>query len=83
MPRRRTSPTKVGSSIGAMVDVFAPPISLLAKLGSILAHVEEGASEGGHAFDWFAVHSLLADREVQEWLTAMDKAGLLPVKRKG
>jgi hypothetical protein len=69
---------KQGSTIRAMVDVHAPPIALLAKIGSILARVEEGAGEGGGAFDWPALRSLLADREVQDWLAGMRDAGLLP-----
>jgi hypothetical protein len=73
---------KQGSSVRAMVDIHAPPIGLLAKIGSILVHVEEGAGEGGHAFDRMAVRSLLADREVQDWLGGMRDASLLPVKRR-
>jgi hypothetical protein len=75
------SPTKVGSNVRQMVDTFAPPVRLLAKIGSILVHVEEGHGEGGHDFDWIAVGSLLADREVQDWLDSMREKGLVPVKR--
>lgn len=72
---------KQGTSIRDMVDIHAPSLGLLAKLGSILVHVDEGAGEGGHEFDWAAVRSLLADREVQDWLVGMGRAGFLPVKR--
>jgi hypothetical protein len=72
---------KQGSTIRAMVDVFAPPVSLLAKLGSIIVHVEEAHGEGGHVFDWVVLGNLLADREVQDWLGGMRDKALLPVKR--
>ena len=65
-----------------MVDVFAPPLSLLCKLGSIVVHVEEGAGEDGHAYDWAAIRSLLADREVQGWIEGMRNKALVPVKRR-
>jgi len=65
----------------AFVDTFAPSLGLLTKLGSIIAHVDEGTGEGGHAFDWIAVRSLIADREVQEWLESMRAKALLPVPR--
>lgn len=60
---------------------LAPSVGLLAKLGSILVHVDEGAGAGGHALDWVAVQSLLADPEVRAWLAGMDAACLLPLKR--
>ena len=63
-------------------DVFAPPLSLLCKIGSIVVHVEEGAGEDGHAYDWAAIRSLLADREVQGWIEGMRKGALVPVKRR-
>jgi len=72
---------KQGTAIRAMADVFAPPVSLLAKIGSIIVHIEEGAGAGGHDFDWVVVRSLLADREVQDWLGGMRAKALLPVKR--
>lgn len=67
-----------------MATVFEtrnPPASLLAKRGSILVHVEEAESAGGHAFDWVAVKSLLADPEVRTWLATMDELGFLPRRR--
>lgn len=65
----------------SMVDVFAPRASLVAKVASILAHVEEGSTSGAHIFDWIAIRSLLADREVQEWLEGCRAHQLVPVKR--
>jgi hypothetical protein len=79
--RYQQSPTKSGSDFRAMADVYAPPVGLLAKLGSIVVHVDEGSGTGGHDFDWQAVRSLIADREVQEWLIGMDGKGLLPKRR--
>lgn len=73
--------TKVSSKVREMVDVFAPPVGLLCKLGSIIVHMDEGAGAGGHDFDWTAARSLLADREVQQWLKGMDAKGLLPKRR--
>lgn len=77
MSRKNSFIDKVADS----ADMHAPPIALLCKLGSIVVHVDEGAGEGGHQFDWTAVRQLLADREVQQWIEAMTKAGFLPVKR--
>ncbi len=77
----KQSPTKLTARIDGMVDVFAPPVSLLCKLGSIVVHVDEGSGAGGHAYDWAAVRSLIADREVQDWLVGMDGSGLLPKRR--
>lgn len=77
-PKQTRTP---GRKVAGIVDTFAPPIALLAKVGSILVHVDEAVGAGGHEFDWVAVRSLLADREVQEWLEGMRAKGLLPVKR--
>ena len=63
------------------MSVFRPSLSLLAKLGSIIVHAEEGASTDGHQFDWAAVSTLLSDPEVSEWLAGMRANALLPVKR--
>jgi len=79
--RYKQSPTKVASNMRQLVDTFAPSATLLCKLGSIIVHADEGAGENGHEFDWSAMRALLADREVQEWLTGMEAKGLLPVKR--
>lgn len=64
-----------------MSDPFKPSVGLLAKLGSIAQHIDEVSGEDGHQFDWVAIRSLLADREVTSWLDKMDKQGLLPVRR--
>ncbi len=69
------------SGVREMVDTFSPPLALLVKLGSIVVHIEEATSTNGHEFDWVALRSLLADREVQQWIESMDKKGFLPKKR--
>ncbi len=55
--------------VAAMSDLYSPPIGNFRKLGSIVAPVDEAASEDGHAFDWAAIRSLLADRVVQSWIS--------------
>lgn len=65
-----------------IVDTFSPPVQLIAKVGSILVHVDEALSDDGHRFDWATVRSMLADREVQQWLAALQSHALVPVKRK-
>lgn len=61
---------------------FVLPASLAAKVGSVLVHVEEGTSADGHAFDWEATRSLLGQADVVEWLRALQKLALVPVKRR-
>jgi hypothetical protein len=65
----------------AGVTPQAPEFALLVKLGSIVRHAEEAASDEGHPFDTLAVKTLLDDPDVVDWLAAMDRLGLLPVKR--
>jgi hypothetical protein len=60
---------------------FTIDAALAAKLGSILVHVEEGRSSAGHAFDWLAVDALMADAAVLEWIRALQKIALVPLKR--
>lgn len=63
-------------------DPLRPSLSLLSKLGSIAVHVEELASDDGHAFDKVAVAQLLTDPEVTAWLAGMHSMALLPRTRK-
>lgn len=72
----------VVTKIAQLSDTLQPPVQLLAKLGSIVAHVEEGSGAGGHAYDWVTVRSLVADREVQLWLKHMRDLTLIPLPRK-
>jgi hypothetical protein len=64
-----------------MPDPFTPSPSLLSKLGSIAVHVEELLGPTGHTFDKSALDSVLADPEVREWLAAMARMAMLPVRR--
>lgn len=59
----------------------APEFGLLVKLGSIVRHAEEAASPDGHGLDVLTIRTLLEDPDVVEWMAAMDRLGLLPVKR--
>lgn len=60
---------------------LTPSPALLCKLGSLIVHADEGRSMLGHAYDWTAFDSLLADANVQEWIHAMQRLAMLPVKR--
>lgn len=65
-----------------MIDTLAPPVAVLAKIGSIIVHLDEGSGNDGHQFDWIALGQLLADRDVQTWLDGMRGLALVPVKRR-
>lgn len=60
---------------------FAISPRLAAKVGSLIVHVDEALSPGGHEFDWTATRALLTDSEVVEWLRALQKMTLVPLKR--
>lgn len=66
-----------------MNDPLKPTPALLAKLGSLIVHVEEGSNAGGHEFDWSVVQMLIADQDVMDWVVSMEKLALVPVLRKG
>ncbi len=55
--------------------------TLAVKLGSIAVHADEMLSENRHRFDVAALRTLLDDKEVKEWLAAMDAKAFLPKKR--
>lgn len=68
------------------MSAIALNLSLLVKLGSIAVHADELTTMSpnavrGHEFDKQVIRQLLADPEVSEWLAAMAKDALLPVKR--
>ncbi len=58
-----------------------PSATLLCKLGSIVAHVDEMLSTKGHHFDLEVLKHLLQDGEVKEWIKQMDALALIPEKR--
>lgn len=62
-------------------DPLDPDLRLLVKLGSIAVHVDEFLSATGHHVDKTALDGLLKDAEVVEWVAAMTKMAMLPVKR--
>jgi hypothetical protein len=62
------------------MDCLKPKPSVLAKIGSIIVHIEE-IIDHGHAFDVIAMQGLLKDSEIQEWLGEMRKFALIPEKR--
>ena len=64
-----------------MSDPLKPSPALLAKLGSIVVHVDELLSDGGHEFDVQALKALLADDEVTAWLNEIRSMALIPEKR--
>ena len=66
----------------ALPRYMTPPLTILVKLGSIAVHVDEMLSDNGHPFDDIAVHSLLSDPELIDWMALMDAAGFLPKKRR-
>lgn len=63
------------------MNVLAPSPSLLAKLGSLIYHLEESMDSGGHEFDIAAAKQLRDDADVQEWFGGMRDLAMLPVKR--
>ncbi len=63
------------------MDSLNPPVTLIAKVGSILVHIEEGTEVGAHTFDWTAAQTLMKDPEVQEWIAGLRKLAFVPVKR--
>jgi hypothetical protein len=66
-----------------MAEALNPSPAVLAKIGSIVVHVDEALSPDGHSFDFTALRALIADPEVQDWLTGMSAMALVPRKRKG
>lgn len=65
----------------AEVTATTLTLSLAAKLGSVLAHLEEAASDNGHPFDVASAQSLAGDPEVIRWMAALRSLSLLPQRR--
>lgn len=56
---------------------------LLAKLGSIIGHVQELRSPlGDETFDGAAIDALLCDPQVRSWLADMRAIAMIPLPRK-
>lgn len=75
----KTKPT----TITEPASPFVLPPALAAKLGSIVVHMEELSSADGHSFDKIAIEALVADSDVQAWISQLRGMALVPVKRKG
>lgn len=65
-----------------MADVKNPSLTVLVLLGSLAVHVEEYLSPDGNPVDRNAIETILLNPELKEYLEAMNKMALLPVKRK-
>ena len=63
------------------MNPLKPDAKLLCKLGSIVIHIEELISSKGHPYDKSSLLGLLADEDINNWLTQMDKLALIPKKR--
>jgi hypothetical protein len=63
------------------IEPLNPDVRTLAKIGSILAHVEEFFGSGSHHFDKAAIDSLMADPDVIGWIEGMRRLALLPAPR--
>lgn len=46
-------------------------LSMAAKVGSVIVHADESASDAGHEFDLIALKSLLNDDEVRAFIEVM------------
>lgn len=58
-----------------------PTAGLLAKLAAAIVHAEDYSARG-HGFDLQRFRTSVEDPEVQDWLAAMTKLGMAPVKRR-
>jgi hypothetical protein len=56
-----------------------PPVTTLVKIAGVLTRVEEELSGEGRQFDGLAIKSLLADKEIRDWITGMNGLGLVPL----
>lgn len=64
-----------------MTNPLNPSPGLLAKLGSIIVHADEGIGPHGHEFDMQAMRSGLSDPDVKDWLHAMELMAMVPKQR--
>lgn len=62
-----------------MSDMLKPSMNLLVTLGSLAVHIEEFLSSDGHEVDLVAIQTLLANKELKDWIKEMGP--LLPLKR--
>ena len=64
-----------------MVKRTEIPLSLQAKIGSVLIHFEEASSRAGRLIDEETIRVLMQDAEVRRWMDGLRELALLPVKR--
>lgn len=64
------------------ISPLNPSARVLCKLGSVIVHAEELASDDGHELDRIALATLMQDQEVKDWLAAMRGLALIPEKRR-
>lgn len=63
------------------MDPLNPPATVLAKVGSVVRHLQEAMGDTGMALDVAVAERLLEDPELEAWLEEMDKLGLIPAMR--
>jgi hypothetical protein len=64
------------------MNPLKPTPALLAKLGSLIYHLEEAMDSGGHPDDLQAAVTLREDPDIKEWFQGMAELALVPVKRR-
>lgn len=76
-PERRKEIARMGAmSTNGKITI---PITLAAKLGSLVVHADEWINPGADRFDEAAIRALLDDSEIREWVYMLGP--LVPVKR--
>jgi hypothetical protein len=67
------------------MDALKPSPGLLCKIVSVLVHADEMRESKNnphaHQIDEIALNSALDDAEVKEWVEAMTKMAMAPIKR--
>lgn len=64
-----------------MSDPLQPGPAILAKLASVVVHIDEHNGPNGHKNDMEAINSLLQDAELADWIVAMQELGMAPARR--
>ncbi len=67
------------------MDALKPPPALLCKIVSVLVHADEMRESQNnphaHEIDRVALYSALDQPDVKEWVEAMTKMAMAPIKR--
>lgn len=64
-----------------MIKEIQPSKEVLIKLGSLVVHIEEYLSEKSSEYDKITIQALLADQDLQDWVSKLDELALVPKKR--